>query len=304
MKPIALLVVALTFLSCGKKSDTSSTKLVGGSKANPGEFHVVAGLISSYGNINCTAARVGKQHILLAAHCLTTQIDDFESLKNSPFVPGFQFQFYSRAQKKVVPITLEARYVDDSWLTTPKRDLAKFEAQARDLAVLKIKETLSEQQWPIGTVSYEPILKGTELIVSGYGCEDGIHGKREPWLRLKTQPSFALEKSAMFHHGSIFLNSTHWGNIAYESKFFTPGVNFHKAFPNSSYQQHYNASLCPGDSGGPVFLDDGTQKTIVGVNAYYTFLNKQDDSKGISVTNIHTRLDGEAKTFLKSALSK
>ena len=56
-----------------------------------------------------------------------------------------------------------------------------------------------------------------------------------------------------------------------------------------------SASLCPGDSGGPLYRTNGRADTIVGVNAYYSFAPEAEDPKRVSVTNWHTRLDTDAR---------
>ena len=41
------------------------------------------------------------------------------------------------------------------------------------------------------------------------------------------------------------------------------------------------ASLCPGDSGGPVYRDDRRGGTVVGINSYYSFPPETADPEGI-----------------------
>ena len=85
-----------------------------------------------------------------------------------------------------------------------------------------------------------------------------------------------------------------------DNYFFTPGVGFadpasfdtDAAIAAAGAPDAGVASICPGDSGGPVYRDDGTQTKIVGVNSYYDFA--PSDTQGISFANWHTRLDLEA----------
>ncbi|HSO39905.1 MAG TPA: hypothetical protein VLT33_45570, partial [Labilithrix sp.] len=75
------------------------------------------------------------------------------------------------------------------------------------------------------------------------------------------------------------------------SYLLTPGASH----PNGT------ASLCPGDSGGPVLLDHPVYpggpgyptNVVVGINADYTF-----NGSGYSTFNIHTRLSDEAPNYV------
>ena len=54
-------------------------------------------------------------------------------------------------------------------------------------------------------------------------------------------------------------------------------------------QDSNEASLCPGDSGGPLWRGmTGSVNRVVGVNAYYNF----SDNSNISYQNSHTRITG------------
>lgn len=75
---------------------------------------------------------------------------------------------------------------------------------------------------------------------------------------------------------------------AREFNFFTKGQKFDPSAP----------SLCPGDSGGPVYNLDGE---IVGVNAQYTF--KPKDPSGVSYTNLHTKISAVAD-WLQNIISE
>jgi hypothetical protein len=58
-------------------------------------------------------------------------------------------------------------------------------------------------------------------------------------------------------------------------------------FATAGRQGGASASLCPGDSGGPVFKGPFAYGgMVVGINAYYTF----SDSSGVSVANVFARI--------------
>jgi S1-C subfamily serine protease len=45
-----------------------------------------------------------------------------------------------------------------------------------------------------------------------------------------------------------------------------------------------SASICPGDSGGPVYKE--SNQSVIGINSQYIF----SDKSGVSYLNTHTRL--------------
>jgi hypothetical protein len=103
---------------------------------------------------------------------------------------------------------------------------------------------------------------------------------------LKYAQLAALPATALLHPGGYFTSAADptFVNLG-GSYFFTPGKNLVATA----------ASLCPGDSGGPVYRTNRTAETIVGVNAYYSFKPPSEDGPGVSVTNWHTRLDSGAR---------
>ncbi|MGC4069426.1 MAG: hypothetical protein QM784_33195 [Polyangiaceae bacterium] len=53
-----------------------------------------------------------------------------------------------------------------------------------------------------------------------------------------------------------------------------------------------SASLCPGDSGGPLYRQGHNRQLVVGINALLAYTNEA----GISFANWHTRLDTASST--------
>jgi len=56
-------------------------------------------------------------------------------------------------------------------------------------------------------------------------------------------------------------------------------------------QDEKSASLCLGDSGGPLYLADESDPRVVGVNSNYSFKTPEDESDlgGVSWADWHTR---------------
>jgi hypothetical protein len=111
--------------------------------------------------------------------------------------------------------------------------------------------------------------------MTGYGCENGLNQSSGP-ARFKLERVTALSSTALLHPGSWVSTAQQAADVA-ASYVITPGLA----------QSSSAASLCFGDSGGPLYRDTTAEQLVVGVNAYYTFA----DGNGISTTNWHTRLD-------------
>src|SRR5262249_42092547 len=137
-----------------------------------------------------------------------------------------------------------------------------------------------------------------EVFQAGYGCEVAVGGAAPSPARLKMNYTTTLIASRINDFVSTVPASSlgDFGN----SYLVTAG----RSADTSS------ASLCPGDSGGPLLLSSPRalgpmypSNRVIGVNAYYTFRS----GSGVSVRNTHTRLydngdDGPIFTWLQGIL--
>ena len=71
--------------------------------------------------------------------------------------------------------------------------------------------------------------------------------------------------------------------ITGQSNWITPGFGLNSV----------HASLCPGDSGGPLLTKVNDEWKIVGIAADYTFDGRYQDGAP-TITNLHTRLDDQS----------
>lgn len=93
--------------------------------------------------------------------------------------------------------------------------------------------------------------------------------------------SSTLPYSALIHEHSLYRDIA---EISGQSNWVTPGYGVGAQ----------NASLCPGDSGGPLLTKNANQAwEICGIAADYTFAGPYQDG-AVTVTNLHTRLDDES----------
>ncbi len=280
----ALLAASAVVVGCSATSSTDDAthdSLIGGRPAADGEFPSTL-LIAT----NCTAAKIGPRHILTAGHCVM-----YPGLPSHPFfAPGATMHLTnkhaanntSEADPAFFAVTVEQTFLHPTWVSTQSTGLNLGATPSADVAIVLLTKESEPllSNIPTAHVDTKPVLPGDKVVVMGYGCETGLYtGFDYSQARLKVQSTVAMDPADALAPGRNPAPNpaAHTG----ENYFFTPGV----ALGGDAA----TASLCPGDSGGPVYRDDGTQRVIVGVNSYYNF--DPNDRVGVSLTNWHTRLD-------------
>lgn len=277
-----LLLLLPLVAACAQPADTlpielegQEDALVGGRPATASEFPATVNMGG------CTGAKVGPRHFMLAAHCVVNyEANELQWW----FQPGNDVWISpdkSTQNATFRPLPIVQTYVPQSWFdtcTVPCGVNVLNPSHPPDLAVVVVGvDTPDIAQ---ADVDLTPVLPGDPLVIMGYGCELGVGQPfGSDYARLKLEEVTAQPASALLHPGT-YVASGDEGNVA-ASYVITPGAR----------NESSAASLCPGDSGGPLYRNDAGQKTLVGVNAYYTF----QDSDGVSVTNWHTRLDAASR---------
>jgi hypothetical protein len=293
------LVGSIVFIGCSVSPDdalsdgagTESDTLIGGKQAADSDFPST--LLVYQG---CTAAKVGDHQILIAAHCVH---DTTNNIVNKKYQAGAAIQVTTAKKvtpenraKVAIPLTVVNTEINPQWLTdctSGCRVNVLGDDVPPDVAVVTVKE--DTPTIPVATVDLRKVVDGDGVIIMGYGCETGV-GKDYDYtnLSLKFQTTKTLEGTALEHPGSYITPADERYDKLLDSYFLTPGRN----------ADGNQASLCPGDSGGPAYRDDGSQSLIVGVNAYYSFT---EDDSGVSATNWHTRLDQDSRFQIGSWLA-
>ncbi len=269
----------------GEGREDRESDLTGGEAASASDFPSTLVIAN-----NCTVAKVGARHILTAAHC----VDDVAGGVGAKFAPGASIRISSAdavtaSSSTFVEVTVERTVIHPAWLeamaqTPQAKGLVLTETHPPDVAVIVITQATAGKlsNVPVARVDLRSVAEGEGVFIMGYGCEDGLDGAdRFPTgkKRLKIHRTSTLGSEALVHDGA-HIATTEAGAV-YGGYVITPGQT---ADPEE-------ASICPGDSGGPVYREDGTGKHVVGVNAYYSFLPKSQDPDRVSLTNWHTRLD-------------
>ncbi|KYF62115.1 peptidase [Sorangium cellulosum] len=289
----ALLSLCLVACSVEGYDETSeeiaaaNDELIGGTPALETQYAstVLAG--------GCTAAKVGPRHFLTAAHC----VDDLYTATVEPwFGPGGTYSVSADNTPPISPyvnLTIEQTYIHPQWIADCAAARAGGAADCGvnvlnpghtpDLAVVVVNEL--SPTIPAAVVDGAAVAVGDPVVATGYGCETPGAGMSNVF---KLQNLTAAASSILNHPGS-YVSGTAINDVA-ASYVLTPGY-----YSSTSY-----ASLCPGDSGGPLYRQSSTDLIVVGVNAYYTFPSAPGSNP--SQTNWHTRLDTSARYTVTSWL--
>ena len=255
--------------------------LIGGGLASADHFRSTVGI----GNV-CTAAKVGPRLFLTAGHCVEvarpSRIDpvppDFPPNDGvaSKYLPGAPLQVHwgleaSDGEQGV--FTIVKTTIHPSWWECPLCDRPILFNGAADIALIEIAE--DTPFIPEARVDLAPVELGTELVKVGWGCEvrTNIDAASVQLGRYKREDSVAISASEIVHETSPITEEMA-AEIAAQYV-VTAGRSQSEAF----------ASLCLGDSGGPLYLPDNGDPRVVGVNSDYSFR----DESGVSWTDWHTR---------------
>ncbi len=292
-KGSALLISAcfIGLMGCSQSGETSSTKLVGGTPIG----QVSGGYFPSTVNMNgsCTGSKIGPRHFLFAAHCA------FDFTKKS-VVPAY----VDNASFALTNAPYPAKNMPNTWIgmqvehthftnsfwnacTSLPCNFSSMITKGADLAIVKVKNDTPDI--PVVPVNFDVANEGDWAVLNGYGCEEGRTKTREqldpnlPWGQLKYFVTSVDSTSLLSNLGA----AANPPEAAWN--FFTKGQSLDPAY----------ASVCPGDSGGPVYGWKNDGYAVIGVNSAQTSW----DSSEISVVNIHARLSTE-QAWVNSVLAR
>lgn len=249
---------------------------------------------------NCSAVLATPTTILTAAHC----IHDFSRTGKilGSYAPGRTFEIGNGlTNERPLSVTIKSSHVHPTWERActatrpcdPNRAGAGNDPAVSDIAVLILTEPL--HAIPAANLDLAAVLPGESIEIAGYGCEAGI-GIGRSGYRNSMLTTVADGKSALAHPGSQRGNAI---DDTLSANFVTPG------------REDGGPSLCPGDSGGPVYRalnaeekarlgrGEEVRQSLVGLNVDYTFSGPYEEQGAIAKTNIHARFDAPTvKTWL------
>jgi len=302
MRTLSTLVLAAvaTIAGCAVSDETEETaedaeSLVGGERATSSMFASTFFL-----DWSCTAAKVGPRHVLTAAHC----VQDLD--RNGAVMPAYwpNHGILLTTKKKLdgrkgdaaagfVEVVVERTHMHPTWRAEwPNRQgdaVVRSPNAPADVAVIVLTPASARAiaSVPVAKVDLSPLRPGDGVTLNGYGCRHGVNVDEGGFIDvLKYSREAVIPKEALLHPGGYFTGPGDPVLANVDGSYaFTPGKRM----------QPKDASLCPGDSGGPLYRLNGRADTIVGVNAYYDFAPEAEDPKHVSITNWHTRLDENAR---------
>ncbi len=298
---LQLWILSILLVSCHQprlnQSETSKLDLING-QAEP-EDNLVSSFpatVSIYGN--CTATKVGSRRFILAAHCVTQGLPsgiDATQLRANYQNGGTIYLSNDpnpKARTGSSPwkiLTVETTYVHPDWgagcADRSNCGYWDIERSGVDLALVDVKEDTAEI--PSALLDFRTIYEDEDVFVAGYGCENSAFGGEQLRGRFSSKKIQTVSVQTVRDIYPLeSLDAFGFRNI------LTKGVTF----------DSNAASLCPGDSGGPLYGPKPSMTSqapaldhLIGVNSYYLFT----DDSGKSTFNSHTRL-AEAQDWLRS----
>lgn len=297
--PLTFAVALATFAGCSANDDAVSSgavhanqgndrELIGGDPAGENYFRSTVALGDS-----CTAAKVGAHLFLTAAHCvaLGRPPHGMSPPENFPpndgirddYLPGqrllINWGIDANSAEKA-QFTIVKTSIHPSWWTCPLCSEPILGTDgAADIAVIQISE--DTPTIPEASVELSAPAMGTRVVKVGWGCEERTNV--EPCTvhlnRFKAAAAQTISATEIQRYDSRITDEQ--AAMVDASYLITPGHD----------QDAQNASLCLGDSGGPLYLADSAAPRVVGVNSDYTFkpISDPNDLGGVSWTDWHTR---------------
>ncbi len=271
-------LLAATTVACVQEPAQQEDNLIGGQRVEQAAFGATVRLTAA----SCTAVVISEHHILTAAHCVFEPT--LAQIRGS-YTPTAAFTIETASGPQ--ELTVEKTHVHPEWVDQCGKTYCAIAAvtaviDAPDVAVIETEQPMvGIETVPVNTAR---IAVDTSVLLQGFGCEEGLFKKDN-----REQATLALAQGttiAAHHavHDGSYIDHEHIDTTA-SNYLLTAGPNHPAGGPG----------LCPGDSGGPLYLvgEDGSL-SVVGVNANYTIQRESVDPVGVPVTNWHTRLDDES----------
>ncbi len=265
-----------------ERAESKTTDLIGGT---PTQSAGTSALYLANGFGGCTATMIGSNQILTAAHCVVDQVNGVITTSiNASYKKGISLAVTNSSSivdpnenwftATVVNTDLNPDFVTACAAGCPQ-NFSLLRPYPADLAIITLAATFPGN-FGLASMIDDPHV-GDAVSEVGYGCEVKLGGPPPSPARFKTAPATIVDPTgpmpASFQVADIAAFSQNY--------FVTLGQSGGGA-----------ASLCPGDSGGPLFKGSFTNGgDVVGVNAYYTF---PASAPGVSDVNVFARMDSPA----------
>lgn len=182
----------------------------------------------SYPNF-CTATLVGPRVLLTAAHCIEN--DERKVLPGVINIAGKQV---------TVTCTLHPDYAKSQSRRLPRHDA--------DYALCWLSDSLLDTPYETLSLNSE-VAVGDRIVLTGFGCIN---------LRIDEKGDLGYDKS----YGILRMGQDNVEKVNTTTAGWKAGLVFYTLSPANS-----EATICPGDSGGPSFTRSNNKRVIIGVNS-------------------------------------
>jgi secreted trypsin-like serine protease len=241
---------------------TANPELIGGTVAKVGQYPASIQINRGTDDngkpfLTCTGMPISRTHILLAAHCLFKSVDGVQQAFGLTM-----FYSYGVNGEKLVRTGIKATYLPKEavqYLTANQVWGAGDVESAHDVAVIELEDQVPAAV-AIGTMSSRDVPVGTAFRFGGYGCERHVSTPAEEDVTANASDSSRLKYAQ--------------GKVTEVSPLIAQGL---------TYQGLAKQSLCPGDSGGPVYFDhspsdpDAVLTEFIGINNFHRSRTSGDD---------------------------
>ena len=235
----------------------------------PGVFNIFTTEGSADKDSTCTASKIGAKYILTAAHCVYGKNPAAIGWSNASTVD------LSDEKTELYGLHVKKMHIHPSY------ELLGMNGESyksNDIAIIEIDTTKGNylkkfQDLPEVQMDFNPVIPGQKLKAYGYGCEET--GDLENPVSRKKSADLVVQ-----NFNSLYATCPELHPLIKQNAY----PIYQAQFSTAAIAGGGDASVCEGDSGGPV-LRDGK---IVGVNSKYII--DQTSSTQDAYINLHSRM--------------
>lgn len=225
----------------------------------------------------CTATKVSETQIITAAHCLyDRKVEALGWSNNVEYSEDATNDFTGLYVKRV---DMHPSY-------EAQRKLGSHEKlSGQDVAIVTFDKEKGNywhefDKLRVHELSFDFVEVGASLKMFGYGCQDFIGTDSSVMLKKESEIT-SVDRDWLSDLGGNFpYILKDYSTDIYSAKFVSPGIKSGQS----------NASMCSGDSGGPVL---NSNLEVVGINASVIFNDLKENgdmASGVSYLNLHNRI--------------